>query len=47
MALHRERAFLPIVRSWRPELVVNDAAELAAPIAAAAIGVPHAVGWRG
>jgi len=32
---------LPIVRSWRPELVVNDAAELAAPIAAAAIGVPH------
>ena len=32
---------LPIVRSWRPELVVNDAAEFAAPIAAAAIGVPH------
>lgn len=32
---------LPIVRSWRPDLVVNDAAELAAPIAAAAIGVPH------
>jgi UDP:flavonoid glycosyltransferase YjiC (YdhE family) len=32
---------LPIARSWRPELVVNDAAELAAPIAAAAIGVPH------
>jgi UDP-glucoronosyl and UDP-glucosyl transferase len=32
---------LPIVASWRPELVVNDAAELAAPIAAAAIGVPH------
>jgi hypothetical protein len=32
---------LPIVRSWRPELVVNDAAELAAPIAAATIGVPH------
>lgn len=32
---------LPIVRSWRPELVVNDAAELAAPIAAAVIGVPH------
>ena len=32
---------LPIVRSWRPQLVVNDAAELAAPIAAAAIGVPH------
>jgi calicheamicin 3'-O-methyl-rhamnosyltransferase len=38
---------LPIVRSWRPELVVNDAAEFAAPIAAAAIGVPsvtHAFG---
>jgi UDP:flavonoid glycosyltransferase YjiC (YdhE family) len=32
---------LPVVRSWRPDLVVNDAAELAAPIAAAAIGVPH------
>ena len=32
---------LPIVRSWQPELVVNDAAELAGPIAAAAIGVPH------
>ena len=32
---------LPIARSWRPDLVVNDAAELAAPIAAAAIGVPH------
>jgi hypothetical protein len=32
---------VPIVRSWRPELVVNDAAELAAPIAAAVIGVPH------
>jgi UDP:flavonoid glycosyltransferase YjiC (YdhE family) len=32
---------LPLVRAWRPELVVNDAAELAAPIAAAVIGVPH------
>ena len=32
---------LPLVRSWRPALVVHDAAELAAPIAAAAIGVPH------
>jgi len=32
---------LPIVRSWRPDLVVNDASEFAAPIAAAAIGVPH------
>jgi UDP:flavonoid glycosyltransferase YjiC (YdhE family) len=33
---------LPFVRAWRPALVVNDAAELASPIAAAAIGVPHA-----
>jgi UDP:flavonoid glycosyltransferase YjiC (YdhE family) len=32
---------LPLVRSWRPELVVNDAGEFAAPIAAAVIGVPH------
>lgn len=32
---------LPLVRSWRPELVVHDAAELAGPIAAAAIGVPN------
>jgi UDP:flavonoid glycosyltransferase YjiC (YdhE family) len=32
---------LPIMRSWRPALVVHDAAELAAPIAATAIGVPH------
>lgn len=32
---------LPLVRSWRPDLIVNDAAELAAPIAAATIGVPH------
>jgi len=33
---------LPLVRAWRPALVINDAAELASPIAAAAIGVPHA-----
>lgn len=32
---------LPLARSWRPDLVVNDAAELAGPIAAAGIGVPH------
>ena len=32
---------LPLARSWRPELVINDAAEFAAPIAAAVIGVPH------
>lgn len=33
---------LPIARSWRPELIVNDTAELAAPVAATALGVPHA-----
>jgi UDP:flavonoid glycosyltransferase YjiC (YdhE family) len=33
---------LALVSSWRPDLVVNDAAELAAPIAAVTIGVPHA-----
>jgi UDP:flavonoid glycosyltransferase YjiC (YdhE family) len=32
---------LPLARSWRPELVVNDAAEFAAPIAAVMLGVPH------
>lgn len=32
---------LELARSWRPAVVVHDAAELAAPIAAAAIGVPH------
>jgi UDP:flavonoid glycosyltransferase YjiC (YdhE family) len=34
-------ALLELAKSWRPELVVHDTAELAAPIAAAAIGVPH------
>jgi UDP:flavonoid glycosyltransferase YjiC (YdhE family) len=32
---------LPLVESWRPELVVNDAAEFAAPIAASMLAVPH------
>jgi len=32
---------MPLMRSWRPEVVVHDAAELAAPIAAAALGVPN------
>ena len=32
---------LPVVRDWRPAVVVHDAAELAAPIAAAAVGVPN------
>jgi UDP:flavonoid glycosyltransferase YjiC (YdhE family) len=33
---------LPLVQEWRPELVVNDAAELAGPIVAALAGVPNA-----
>lgn len=32
---------LAILEEWRPELVINDAGELAAPIAATTIGVPH------
>jgi UDP:flavonoid glycosyltransferase YjiC (YdhE family) len=32
---------LSLVDSWRPELVVNDAAEFAGPIAARHLGVPH------
>jgi UDP:flavonoid glycosyltransferase YjiC (YdhE family) len=32
---------LPIVESWRPALVVNDAAELAAPVTARMLGAPH------
>lgn len=32
---------LPLVRSWQPDLVVHDAAEFAAPIAAATLGVAH------
>jgi UDP:flavonoid glycosyltransferase YjiC (YdhE family) len=32
---------LPLAESWHPELVVNDAAELGAPIAATILGVPH------
>ena len=32
---------LPLTKQWRPALVIHDAAELAGPIAAAAIGVPH------
>ncbi len=32
---------LGIVDGWRPDVVVHDAAELAAPIAAASIGVPN------
>jgi UDP:flavonoid glycosyltransferase YjiC (YdhE family) len=31
---------LPLARRWQPALVVNDQAELAGPIAAAALGIP-------
>lgn len=34
------RDLLPLVAGWNPDLVVNDAAELAGPIVAARIGVP-------
>ena len=32
---------LPVVDAWQPALVVNDASELAAPLAAQLRGVPH------
>lgn len=38
---------LPLVRRWRPSLLVSEQAELAGPVAAAAVGVPclaHAFG---
>jgi UDP:flavonoid glycosyltransferase YjiC (YdhE family) len=35
------RDLLPVVRSWRPHLVVHDQYEFAGPIAAAAIGAAH------
>lgn len=34
---------LPIAREWQPSLLVHEQAELAAPIAAAALGVPNVV----
>ncbi len=34
---------LPLAREWSPDLVVHDAAELAAPLVAAAIGIPSVV----
>jgi hypothetical protein len=33
---------LPAARAWRPDLVISEQAELAGPIAAAALGVPNA-----
>jgi UDP:flavonoid glycosyltransferase YjiC (YdhE family) len=41
------RDLLPVVESWRPSLVVHEAGDFAAPIAAAAAGIPsvtHAFG---
>jgi UDP:flavonoid glycosyltransferase YjiC (YdhE family) len=35
------RDLLPVVRGWRPHLVVHDQYEFAGPIAAAAIGAAH------
>jgi UDP:flavonoid glycosyltransferase YjiC (YdhE family) len=32
---------LPVVRDWRPDLVLHDAAEFAGPIVAATVGVPN------
>lgn len=36
------RDLAPILRDWRPGLLVHDSAELAGPIAAAQAGIPHA-----
>jgi UDP:flavonoid glycosyltransferase YjiC (YdhE family) len=35
------RDLLPIVREWRPDLVINDQTEIAGPIIAAKLGVPN------
>jgi UDP:flavonoid glycosyltransferase YjiC (YdhE family) len=35
------RDLLPIVREWRPDLVINDNTEIAGPIIAAKLGVPN------
>ncbi len=43
----RAADLVPIVREWRPDLVVHDETELGAPVAAAVAGVPcadHSVG---
>jgi UDP:flavonoid glycosyltransferase YjiC (YdhE family) len=40
-APHRLTDLLVVVNDWRPDVVVHDAAELAAPIAAASVGVPN------
>jgi len=38
----RAADLVPLARRWRPDLVVYDEAELAAPVAASAVGVPWA-----
>ncbi len=40
-APHRLTDLLALVNDWRPDVVVHDASELAAPIAAARVGVPN------
>ena len=35
------RDLLPVVREWRPDLLIGDNTELAGPILAAKLGVPH------
>jgi UDP:flavonoid glycosyltransferase YjiC (YdhE family) len=40
-APHRLTDLLALVNDWRPDVVVHGAAELAAPIAAARVGVPN------
>jgi UDP:flavonoid glycosyltransferase YjiC (YdhE family) len=36
-------ALLPVAREWRPDLLVHEHGELAAPLAASVLGLPHAV----
>ncbi len=38
----RAEDLVPLVRTWHPDLVLHDETEFAAPVAAAAAGVPHA-----
>ena len=38
----RAEDLVPLVRRWRPDVLVHDEAEFAGPLAAAAAGLPHA-----
>ena len=38
----RAEDLVPIVRRWRPDVLVHDETEFAGPVAAAAAGIPHA-----